>query len=128
MIAIHKAGIFAAAGIIALTKMVERLPEDHRRARRLALALSEMDGLSVDMETVQTNLCRVSTEQLGMRAIEVANLVADHGLAIHVMEPYTFKLGVCYAIDDDTIDKAIGIFKKVLAEIHSSQRQAGAAS
>ena len=127
MIAIHKAGIFAAAGLIALTKMVDRLPEDHRRTRRLAEALSEIDGLTIDLETVQTNLCRVSTEQLGIPAIEVAKRVADYGLAVHVMEPDVFKLGVCYAIDDAMIDKAIEIFKKVMAEIHGSERQTGAA-
>ena len=127
MIAIHKAGIFAAAGIICLTTMIDRLPEDHRRARRLAEALSELDGLSIDMETVQTNLCRVSTEALGMPAIEVAKRVADYGLAIHVMAPNVFKLGVCYAIDDATIDKAIEIFGKVMAEIHGSQQLSGAA-
>ena len=127
MIAIHKAGIFAAAGMIALTTMIDRLPEDHRRARRLAEALHEIDGLTVDLETVQTNLCRVSTEQLGMSAIEVATRLADYGLAVHIMEPNVFKLGVCYATDDDVIDTAIGIFRKVMAEIHGPVRQAGAA-
>lgn len=127
MMAIHKAGIFAAAGLIALTKMVDRLPEDHRRARRLAEAIHEIGGLTVDLETVQTNLCRVSTEQLGMSAIEVGKRLADHGLAVHVMEPNVFKLGVCYAIDDDVIDTAIGIFEKVMADIRGSERQAGAA-
>jgi threonine aldolase len=127
MIAIHKAGIFAAAGIIALTKMVDRLPEDHRRTRLLAEALSEIDGLSVDLETVQTNLCRVSTEQLGMPAIEVAKRVADYGLAVHVMEPNVFKLGICYAIDDAMVDKTIDIFKKVIPEIYVPQ-QPGIAS
>jgi threonine aldolase len=127
MIAIHKAGIFAAAGLIALTKMVDRLPEDHRRTRRLAEGLSEIDGLTIDLETVQTNLCRVSTEQLGLPAIEVAKRVAEYGLAVHVMEPNVFKLGVCYATDDDMIEKAIEIVKKVVAEIHGSERKAGAA-
>ena len=37
------------------------------------------------------------------------------------------SLGVCYAIDDDLIDRAIEIFRKVMAEIHGSERQAGAA-
>ena len=119
MIAVHKAGIFAAAGIIALTDMVERLPEDHRRTRRLAEALSEIDGLTIDLETVQTNLCRVSTEALGMPAIEVAQRVAEHGLAVHVMEPYVFKLGICYAVDDAMIDETIEIMKKVIAGIRN---------
>ena len=120
MIAIHKAGIFAAAGIIALTDMVDRLPEDHRRTRRLAEALSKIDGLTVDLETVQTNLCRVSTEALGMPALEVAQRVAEHGLAVHVMEPYVFKLGVCYAVNDTMIDQSIEILTKVIGGIRNA--------
>jgi threonine aldolase len=117
MLAIHKAGIFAAAGIIALTKMVEGLSDDHARAYRLAKSLSEMEGLDVDMETVQTNLFRVSTEPIGIPAFELAKHVAKHGLGIATLEEYAFKMATCFAIDDDMVDKAIEIFKKVLKEI-----------
>ncbi|HZQ08600.1 MAG TPA: GntG family PLP-dependent aldolase [Anaerolineae bacterium] len=117
MLAVHKAGIFAAAGIIALTKMVEGLEDDHRRARRLAKALSEMDGLYVDMDTVQTNLFRVSTEPLGITSLELGERVAKHGLGIHMLEPYAFKLALCYDIDDKMVDQAIEIFRKVINEV-----------
>lgn len=116
MLAVHKAGIFAAAGIIALTKMVEGLIDDHRRAHRLASALSEIDGLYVDMETIQTNLFRVSTEPSDLTALELGNRVAVHGLGIHVLDPYAFKMSISYAIDDAMVDQAIDIFKRVLAE------------
>ncbi len=118
MIAMHKMGIFAAAGNIALTKMYEGLIDDHARAHRLASALSGMDGLYVDMETIQTNLFRVSTEPLGMRAVELGERLAVHGLGIHVLEPYAFKISICYAIDDVMVDEAISIFQKVLGEIN----------
>lgn len=117
MLAVHKAGLFAAAGIVALTKMVEGLADDHRRARRLAGALAEMDGLAVDMETVQTNLFRVSTEPLGMSALDLAQRVAAHGLAIHVLEPHAFKMATCFDIDDGMVEQAIDIFRRVLAEV-----------
>lgn len=117
LLAVHKAGLFAAAGIVALTQMMEGLAEDHRRARRLAAALSEMDGLTIDMETVQTNLVRVGTERLGMTAHELAQRVAAYGLAVHVLEPYTFKLALCYEIQDAQVDQAIDIFKRVLPDI-----------
>ena len=117
MIAVHKAGIFAAAGVVALTEMVAGLEDDHRRAHRMASALSEMDGLYVDMETIQTNLFRVSTEPLGMTALELAERLAVYGLGIHVLEPYAFKMSLCYAIDDAMVDEVIEIFQKVLGEI-----------
>ncbi len=115
MLAVHKAGLFAAAGIIALTKMVEGLADDHSRARRLAGALAEMKGLYVDMETVQTNLFRVNTEPSGLTAYQLAERVAAHGLGIHILEPYAFKMSLSYGINDTKVDQAIAVFKQVLA-------------
>jgi threonine aldolase len=114
MIAIHKAGIFAAAALVALNTMYVGLADDHRRAKRLAEGLSEMGGLEVDKETVQTNLVRVSTEGTGLNALEIAHRVAEHGLAIHVMEPTVFKMALCYDITDAQIDEALGIFQTAL--------------
>lgn len=52
----RQAGILAAAGIIALTEMVERLSDDHVHARRLAEGLADIPGFSLDLRTVQTNM------------------------------------------------------------------------
>ena len=52
----RQAGILAAAGSHALEHHVERLVEDHRRARQLAESFDRIEGLSVDLESVQTNL------------------------------------------------------------------------
>ena len=114
MTAIHKAGLFAAAGLVALRTMYDGLADDHRRARRLAQSLSEIGGLQVDLETVQTNLIRVSTEAAGLTALELAHRVAEHGLAIHVLEPHAFKVALCYDVDDAEVDEALAIFHNVL--------------
>ncbi len=52
----RQAGILAAAGLLALTEMVDRLAEDHANARRLALGLAELPGVSVAPETVESNI------------------------------------------------------------------------
>lgn len=52
----RQAGVLAAAGIVALQEMVERLAEDHGHARRLAEGLAEIPGLRVEPETVETNI------------------------------------------------------------------------
>jgi threonine aldolase len=59
----RQAGIIAACGIVALVTMTERLAEDHAHARRLAERLSQIDGVTMDMDTVQTNMvyCRFPT-------------------------------------------------------------------
>jgi threonine aldolase len=59
----RQAGILAACGLISLTKMVDRLGEDHKRARRLAEVIAALPGVGVDLETVQTNLVVVEYEK-----------------------------------------------------------------
>jgi threonine aldolase len=56
---LHKAGVIAAAGIVALKSMIDRLHEDHRRARMLAEALAGVSALGVDLGSVQTNIVTV---------------------------------------------------------------------
>lgn len=58
----RQAGILAACGIVCLTQMVDRLADDHRRAQSLAQALSELPGLAIDWDRVQTNMVLVVTE------------------------------------------------------------------
>lgn len=54
--AMRQVGVIAAAGLVALTEMVDRLAEDHANARLLAEGLANIPGLAVDLETVQTNM------------------------------------------------------------------------
>jgi threonine aldolase len=52
----RQAGILAAAGIIALSEMIERLPEDHLKAKRLADGLAQIPGIKIDPELIKTNI------------------------------------------------------------------------
>jgi threonine aldolase len=52
----RQAGIVAAAGIVALEQMIDRLAEDHRHARLLAEGIAQLPGLSIRLEAVQTNM------------------------------------------------------------------------
>jgi len=58
----RQAGIIAAAGIVALTQMVERLHEDHENARLLAAELAQIPGVRVDPAQVQTNMVMLQLE------------------------------------------------------------------
>jgi threonine aldolase len=120
--AVHKAGLFAAAGLIALRQRVERLADDHKRARRLGEAISEMPGLSVDLETLQTNLIRVETGGLGITSLEYAKAIASLGVAVHVLEPYAFKVALSYGIGDSDVDQAIDALRHTCEEF---SRRAG---
>ena len=74
----RQAGIIAAAGIVALETMVERLAEDHSNARRLANGLAGVPGIEIDPEDVHTNLVffDVTAESRG----EIGRRIAEHGV------------------------------------------------
>ncbi len=61
----RQVGILAACGIVALEKMVDRLRDDHKNARTLAEGLAEVNGISIDLDTVQTNIIIFDVSQLG---------------------------------------------------------------
>lgn len=61
----RQAGILAACGIVAIENMVDRLKDDHKNARRLAEGLAEMDNITIDLDTVQTNIIIFDVTRLG---------------------------------------------------------------
>jgi len=77
---IHKAGIAAAAGILALTSMIDRLEDDNRRARMLATGLAAQAGLHLDIESVQTNIVLVDATPSGLRADTLLERLAQRGV------------------------------------------------
>src|SRR5437588_708465 len=66
----RQVGVLAAAGLIALDQMVDRLAEDHANARTLAEALSEMAGVRCDLSRVQTNLVYFDLDMPAQRFTE----------------------------------------------------------
>jgi threonine aldolase len=70
----RQAGILAAAGIVGLQSMVDRLSEDHINARLLAESLATA-GFSVDLSTVQTNIVIIDVSRMGMKADDFGQCV-----------------------------------------------------
>lgn len=62
---VRQAGVIAAAGIVALTRMVDRLWEDHSNARVLATGLRELDERLLNYE-VHTNIISIDLEPIGI--------------------------------------------------------------
>jgi len=76
----RQAGILAAPGIIALTKMVERLKDDHSNARILAEGLADLNCIEIDLDTVQTNIVRFNVERTGLTTEEFCNKLNKQGI------------------------------------------------
>jgi threonine aldolase len=111
----RQAGILAAAGIVALEMMVDRLADDHTRARRLAQGLAKIPGVVLDPGTPYTNMIFMSlSDDVPMGASQVANLLFGQRVRVGVVGSRRFRLVVHYWIGDQSVEDAIDTFKKVL--------------
>jgi threonine aldolase len=79
----RQAGFLAAAGIVALEKMTSRLNEDHDNARLLAEGLSKIPGITIDMDTIQTNIVICDISGLKMTAKEFSAKLHEKGIRIN---------------------------------------------
>jgi threonine aldolase len=118
--AMRQAGIVAAAGLYALDHNVERLAEDHARARRLAEAWAEQ-GLPVDLERVQTNFVHLQASALGLGEWEAVGLVRDAGVALsRTMRPGFLRAVTHLDLTDDDIERAVQLVPQALgAYVHA---------
>ncbi|BCJ45370.1 threonine aldolase [Actinoplanes ianthinogenes] len=109
----RQVGILAAAGRYALDHHVERLAEDHARARRLAEGLAPL-GV-VDPAKVRTNLVPLDLTKAPLDAPELATEAARRGVQIAAMLPKLARLVVHLDVDDAGIDEAISVLTVLLA-------------
>jgi len=110
---LRQVGVLAAPGIVALSEMTDRLIEDHDRAKKLALAISELPGIELNPENIETNIIIFSfnhpklttpvfLEQLKKR--EILALAARGGIRF-----VTHK-----DVDDEDVEKTIDAFRQLL--------------
>ncbi|MBW1866414.1 MAG: threonine aldolase, partial [Deltaproteobacteria bacterium] len=112
----RQTGILAAAGIISLTEMVDRLPEDHANARAFALGLATMDGILIDVDRVKTNLVFFSVRKNDLTASALAEKLDLEGVRVLPipMDGERIRAVVHYEISAGDIRHALDIFKRVL--------------
>jgi threonine aldolase len=113
----RQVGILAAAGIYALDHHIERLKEDHRNAKRLALGLSEIQGVSIEPEHVETNIVIFDIAERGMTAAQVRDEMKKKGVLIHPFGKTLIRLVTHLDVSKEDIETALKAFKKVLRPI-----------
>ena len=110
----RQAGVLAAAGIVSLETMVERLAEDHLHARRLAEGLTTLPGLSVDLATVETNIVRFQVTS-AERASELVTGCLARKVKLHHAGPAAIRCVTHKDVDGDDIDRALDAFREITA-------------
>ncbi|MFL5963161.1 MAG: threonine aldolase family protein [Gaiellaceae bacterium] len=112
--ALRQAGIVAAAGLYALDHNIERLADDHARARRLAEGWSA-SGLSIDLELVETNFVQVDVGALGLGEDEAIQRLFDTGVRLsHTMKPGILRAVTHLDITDKDVERALELVPQAL--------------
>jgi threonine aldolase len=112
--AMRQAGIAAAAGLYALDHNVERLADDHARARRLGEAWAAA-GLPVDLALVETNFVQVDVGALGLGEWEAVGLLRDAGVLLsRTMKPGILRAVTHLDVDDDHVAEAVRLVPEAL--------------
>jgi threonine aldolase len=116
----RQAGVLAAAGLVSLDRMVDRLAEDHVNARTLAEAVAAMPGLVVDLASAQTNIVIIRVDR-GDRSRSTAateELVrgcAARKVKIHAMGPAAIRCVTHKDVDAEDVRRAVDAFRELTA-------------
>ncbi len=114
----RQAGFLAAAGIVALESMVDRLAEDHARARRLAEGVADLDGYAVDLDRVQTNIIYFDlAEGVSLSLPEVSVRLREQGVLINAYPGMGLRAVTHYWINDEAIELALQGLKRAMGTL-----------
>jgi threonine aldolase len=103
----RQAGVLAAAGIVALDRMVDRLAEDHANARSLGVGLAQIPGIAMDLSTVQTNIVVFDVSALGVSASQFASELAQEGVRVTTRPPFGIRAVLNRHVDSDGVGRAL---------------------
>jgi threonine aldolase len=111
--AMRQAGIVAAAGLYALDHNVERLADDHARARRLAEGW-EARGVPVDLDRVETNFVQVDVAALGLARPDALERIAAAGVALSGTAGGRLRAVTHLDVSDDDVERALELVPEAL--------------
>jgi threonine aldolase len=111
----RQAGIIAAAGVVALSEMVERLDDDHRHARLLAEGLANIPGIAIDLDLVQTDIVRFDLVDERFSVADFMAALRERGVLMGGMGGRIVRAVTHYGIDENDIATTIDAVQTVLA-------------
>ncbi len=113
----RQAGILAAAGIVALEEMVERLAEDHANARRLAEGIAQIEGLAVDLGVVQTNILYFELISDRIDVQTFLTRLGEKGIKLLCIGgARRFRVVTHYGVEAEDIDMTLAAMREVVME------------
>jgi threonine aldolase len=116
----RQAGILAAAGIVALEHMVDRLSEDHRRAKVLAKGIAGIQGIELDLDLQHTNMVYFNlSDKLPMTTEVFLDETRKNNLLFGWVGGRRFRMVTHYWVDDFAVQKSIEIISQVIGDFQT---------
>ncbi len=112
----RQAGILAAAGLIALDEMPQRLPVDHAHARLMAEAIAASDGAEIDLEAVETNIVIFTLKGEGDAPAFVRDL-KEGGILASAVGPHAVRLVTHFDVSREDCERCAGVLAGMLAGV-----------
>lgn len=112
--AMRQAGIIASAGLYALDNNVENLKQDHINAKNLALALNDIDKVSVNLDNLHTNIIIINVAQTGQTAAEISAKLKQENVAMAALNNAEIRAVTHLDVSADECAKAAEIFAKII--------------
>ncbi|HSW00139.1 MAG TPA: low-specificity L-threonine aldolase [Sedimentisphaerales bacterium] len=109
----RQAGVLAAAGVVGLEKMVDRLQEDHDNAKRLAEGIARIEGLAIDLAKVHTDIVYFDVVEEGLAADSLIKRLNDRGVHMLSVGSRRIRAVTHYGITAVDIDRTIGVLEEV---------------
>jgi threonine aldolase len=111
----RQAGVLAAAGIVALETMIDRLAEDHRRAKRLAAGLREVPGVEIVQDPPATNMVYIQLQpDAPLDAPGLVQALAPRDIKVSARGQRSMRLVLHYWVDDKAVEHVIDSFDSVM--------------
>lgn len=113
----RQVGVIAAAGIVALEKMVTRLKEDHANAQFLAKEIAQISGIDIDPEKVQTNIVAFDTRGTGISVVDFSAKLKERGvLANGIDNNRVLRMVTHKDVSRSEIETALEAVRNVITE------------
>ncbi len=114
----RQAGVIAAPGIVALEKMIDRLEEDHKNAKALAEGLAQIDGITIDLKNVQTNIVHFGVSELLGTSDQFVSKLRENGVLALPRDKKRLRMVTHRGIEKEDIDKTLNIIESIMKELH----------
>ena len=110
----RQAGVIAAAGIVAITEMIERLADDHANARKLAEGLAELDGIVIDPDAVETDIVIFGLRRDDLTPAQLSAGLKELGVLLHPIDSAHLRAVTNLHVTSADIDRTLDAFARVL--------------